>query len=60
MKLNINITNNMQIKLDSNQYSLLPSSKIASPVPKNKAAKIIPIKSILFHRYSLSSKSANL
>ena len=60
IKLIIKIVNNVHIKVDSNQYSRLPSSKIASPVPKNSAAKIIPIKSILFHKYSFSSKSANL
>ena len=50
----------MQIKFDSNQYSLLPSSKTAKPDPKNKAANIIPMKSILFHKYSFLSKSASL
>ena len=58
-KLHRHIKDKVQIKLDSNQYSLLPSSRTAKPVPKNKAANMIPMKSILFHKYSFLSKSAS-
>ena len=50
----------MQIKFDSNQSALLPSSSIAKALPKKQANKPIPIKSILFHKYSFSEKLENL